>query len=485
MHMKTYLLFILFLSTNLLLAQTFTEALDTPFGGVTGSSIAFSDVNGDTYPDVLISGFDSSSVRISKLYVNDGTGSFTELLGTPFEGIIGTIAFSDVNGDSFSDVLITGRNSSDIKIAKLFINDGIGNFTEVIGTPFEGVTGGSIAFSDVNGDMYSDVLVTGLNSSDDPIAKLYINDGTGNFTEVINTPFEGVVAGSIAFSDINGDMHTDVLITGLTSYPDRIAILYTNDGMGNFTEVLDTPFDEVAYNSLAFSDVNSDTYPDILITGRNSSDDKIAKLYTNDGTGNFTEVIDTPFDGVDHSSIAFSDINSDTYPDILITGQDSSYVRIAKLYTSDGLGNFTEVMDMPFEGVRTGSIAFSDVNSDTYPDVLITGQNNLDAPIAKLYINDGMDTSTDETKEESNIHLICFPNPTSNGWVNVRFNSFQKKQLQINLFDINGRLILTQQESVIIGQNNISLDVQKLEKDTYFIDVNDGENKSVLKLLIQ
>ena len=34
------------------------------------------------------------------------------------------------------------------------------------------------------------------------------------FTEVMNTPFDGVFFNSIAFSDVNGDGHEDVLITG-------------------------------------------------------------------------------------------------------------------------------------------------------------------------------------------------------------------------------------------------------------------------------
>ena len=47
-----------------------------------------------------------------------------------------------------------------------------------------------------------------------PIAKLYLNDGTGNFTEETGTPFEGVGDGSIAFSDVNGGCNSDVLIIG-------------------------------------------------------------------------------------------------------------------------------------------------------------------------------------------------------------------------------------------------------------------------------
>ena len=98
--MKSKLLFFFLLFTQTLSAQTFTEVEGTPFEDVWQSSIAFSDVDGDGDKDVLITGYtygSSSNGLIAKLYTNDGGGSFTEVTGTPFEGVkYGSIAFSDV-----------------------------------------------------------------------------------------------------------------------------------------------------------------------------------------------------------------------------------------------------------------------------------------------------------------------------------------------------------------------------------------------------
>ena len=140
-----------------------------------------------------------------------------------------------MDDDGDEDVLITGSS-----IAKLYTNDGNGNFSEVSGTPFDGVLAGSTAFADVDGDGDKDVLITG--SSNQPIAKLYTNDGSGNFSEVSGTPFDGVFGGSTAFADVDGDSDKDVLITGLNNSNQPIAKLYTNDGSGNFSEVTGTPF---------------------------------------------------------------------------------------------------------------------------------------------------------------------------------------------------------------------------------------------------
>ena len=104
----------------------------------------------------------------------------------------------------------------------------MGNFTEMAGTPFDGVGSSSIAFSDVDGDGDNDVLITGENNSPEGISKLYTNDGMGNFTEMVGTPFDGVGISSIAFSDVDGDGDADVLITGVNNSFERTSKLYTN-----------------------------------------------------------------------------------------------------------------------------------------------------------------------------------------------------------------------------------------------------------------
>lgn len=464
----------------------FTEMMGIPFERVKASSIAFSDVNNDGNNDVLITGNNTFIEQISKLYTNDGMGNFTEVIDTPFDGIqAGSMAFSDINGDGIEDVLITGKNQSFADISKLYINDGMGNFMEVIGTPFDGVRSSSVAFSDVNNDGNNDVFITGENSSDELISKLYINDGTGNFTEIIDTPFEGVSAGSIAFSDVNGDGADDLLITGRKSSDERISKLYINDGTGNFTEMIDTPFDGVWFGSVAFADVNSDGTNDLFITGENNSSPNIAKLYTNDGNGNFTEVINTPFDGVWGGSIAFSDVNGDGSYDLLITGENNSDVEISKLYINDGMGNFTEVIDTPFIGVAQSSIAFSDINGDGREDLLITGKTSTNNLISKLYINNWI-VSTDDLKIELSLDFNLFPNPTSSSMVSIHYTGTEIDLAIINLYSINGGLLKQQSEfSVIEGQNIFPINITTLSKGAYFIELQIGEKKGIANFIVQ
>jgi hypothetical protein len=485
--MKTKLLLLFLASAQVVDAQTFTEVSPAPpFEGVDRSSIAFSDVDGDGDEDVLITGNKGSLDPIAKLYTNDGAGNFTEMTGTPFEGIwAGSVAFSDVDGDGDDDVFITGGGSSFEAISKLYINDGLGNFTERTGTPFDGVSiNNSIAFSDVDSDGDSDVLITGK-ASGLYIAKLYINDGLGNFILMIGTPFEGVWASSIAFSDIDGDGDEDVLITGYNGSDERISKLYINDGLGNFTERTGTPFYGVDFSSIAFSDVDSDGDEDVLITGRNSSFEQISKLYTNDGLGNFTERTGTPFESVYFSSIAFSDVDGDGDQDVLITGQNSSDVQISKLYTNDGLGNFTEMAGTPFDEVYASSIAFSDVDGDGDEDVLITGENGSDEEIAKLYTNDGMVSSNDDLKTENSLGFLLFPNPSASGTIYLNYDSVNRGDITIKVYSVNGVLLRQQRELAVTGQQVFPIDISSLIKGGYLIELDDGKSRGVAKVIVR
>ncbi|MCD4730327.1 MAG: VCBS repeat-containing protein [Bacteroidales bacterium] len=112
----------------------------------------------------------------------------------------------------------------------------------------------SIAFADIDNDNDQDVLIAGLNSFGQDIAKLYTNDGSGFFTEVTGTPFDVAFVGSVTFADIDNDNDQDVLITGLPT------TLYTNDGNGFFTEVTGSPF--YLGSDGAFADIDNDNDQD-------------------------------------------------------------------------------------------------------------------------------------------------------------------------------------------------------------------------------
>jgi hypothetical protein len=372
-------------------AGNFTEVTNTPFVGVKSGSVAFSDVNGDGSDDVLITG-DTGSSPITRLYLNDGNGNFTVVAGTPFVDVKSSaIAFSDVDGNGTNDVLITGRvNGSIRESSKLYLNDGNGNFTEKLNTPFAPVEVGSIAFADVNGDTFDDVLITGLDNTNGPnVAKLYINDGNGNFTEDTTAPFLGVFFSSIAFSDVNGNGFKDVLVTGNNTTIGTTIALYINDGLGNFTVDTNSSFASVQYGSIAFADVDGDNDNDVVITGNNGLLGRISKLYINDGSGLFVEDPTSTFVGVHFGTVSIAEIDGINGVDIFLTGEQSSGPNVSNLYINSGSGNFNLKTGPPFLELAFGDSIFSDLDNDGDDDLLIIGADNLGNRAVKYYDNKG------------------------------------------------------------------------------------------------
>lgn len=483
--MKSNSLF-LFLFLNLgLSAQSFTELTDTSFEGVTASSVAFSDVNNDGHEDVIIIGRNAAEEPISKLYTNDGNANFTQVADTPFENVYnGAVAFADVNNDGHEDVIIIGRNAASEQIAKLYTNDGTGNFTLVNGTPFEDIDASSVAFSDVNNDGYKDVLIIGINDSFQRVARLYLNDENTNFTLMPDTPFDGATSGTVIFVDINNDGYEDVFIAGQHAASERIAQLYTNDGTGNFTLVDNTPFEGVTNCAVAFADVNNNGNQDVLITGFNESSTRITQLYLNIGNANFVLMPATPFEGVENSTVAFADVNNDGSKDVIIAGFKATG-QITKLYTNNGNGGFTLVTDTPFDNIDTGAIAFADVNGDGSEDVLITGRNISNQGIAKLYTNDFMVSSSNRLKNEISLNFTSFPNPTTASMLYMHYTATEIAEAKIKVYNTNGLLLQQQNELVHEGQQVFPIDIKDLYPGTFLIELELGGKRGIATFVVQ
>lgn len=486
-NMEPKLFIVLFFSWQLLQAQTFSEvSVSLPFEGEEFSSIAFLDVDGDTDRDVLITGRNHLLERTAKLYFNEGEGRYREVVESPFIGVDrGDVAYADVENDGDLDVLIVGQDGIGTPTANLYLNDGKGVFDLALEMPFEGVEGGTATFVDVNGDGSQDVFLTGRDKSLTRISKLYINNGVGVYSEATGTSFVGVDRSSVAFADLNGDTFQDLLVTGKTHDGSPVSKLYTNDGKGKFTEWTSSLLESVESSSVAFADVDGDMDQDLLITGYVREGVRIAKLYLNNGGGAFQEDKDAPFEGVDFGSVAFSDVDGDKDQDILITGISSQNGPIAKLFSNDGFGVFRVVAESSFEGVETGAVFFADVDGDEDQDVLITGRNSKAIQIAQLYVNTTYSSSLDNLGDGLNFDFALYPNPSSVDKIILTYLVSESTLVKINVYDTNGRLMVQRNEQLDSGEQRISIDISSLASGSYVLQLADGMKMRTQKFLVQ
>ncbi|UJS05451.1 FG-GAP repeat domain-containing protein [Cylindrospermopsis raciborskii] len=304
-----------------------------------------------------------------------------------------SVAWADYDGDGRQDFLLTGFDGSN-PIAKLYKNTGNG-FKEDTTVFLPGVSDSSVAWADYDGDGRQDFLLTGFDGSN-PIAKLYKNTGNG-FKEDTTVFLPGVSDSSVAWADYDGDGRQDFLLTGFDG-SNPIAKLYKNTGNG-FKEDTTVFLPGVGFSSVAWADYDGDGKQDFLLTGFSSDFTPIAKLYKNTGNG-FEEKTPEGLPGVEYSSVAWADYDGDGKQDFLLTGYSSEvtedgtgnlvytfFIPIAKLYRNTGNG-FEEKTPKDLPDVGGGSVAWVDYDGDGKQDFLLTGYLSS-VPIAKLYRNTG------------------------------------------------------------------------------------------------
>ena len=156
----------------------------------------------------------------------DGTQAFNDAGSNPSQS--NPIAIFDANGDGYHDVFIGDQGGANNNNNTLYINDGTGSFTAITDATPVGYSASTSAIEpfDVDGDGDIDLVI--VNSDED--AQTFINDGTGIFTlgQTFSPPDESY---AIAALDADNDGDLDLAISSTVETE-----IFTNDGLGNFTE---------------------------------------------------------------------------------------------------------------------------------------------------------------------------------------------------------------------------------------------------------
>ncbi len=286
-----------------------------------GSGVATGDIDGDDLVDVYFACLDGPNV----LYKNLGNWKFkdvTEEAGVACpDRFSNGVTFADIDGDNDLDLLVTALGGPNA----CFLNDGSGNFTEV--TESVGLKSNmgstSMALADIDGDGDLDLYITNFKKKS--VENLYPphERAPNRVTRKIGDTFE-VVPKFKEHYRIGTFGGRSVLLEN----PDP-DFLYLNDGNGHFKRVSFTdgrfldetgkPFSELRdWGLLArLQDFDNDGDPDIYVCNDYWSPDRI---WINDGQGHF-QAIDKL--AIRHTSkftmaVDFSDIDRDGDLDFLL-----------------------------------------------------------------------------------------------------------------------------------------------------------------------
>ncbi len=201
--------------------------------GKFGSDISVADLNADGYSDLIVSAENFSSNNgkiylflssgINGIQINSADSASSAITGASSISFGRTSIGADINGDGYSDLIVTDNGSP--KQAYIFYSSlnsisatSYSQANVVISDPNANFFGRSISYGDVNSDGFKDILIgddgggtgfaylflsagsTGISVTSTSNASLIITGGTGQF---------GQASG---FGDFNGDGYSDLIV---------------------------------------------------------------------------------------------------------------------------------------------------------------------------------------------------------------------------------------------------------------------------------
>lgn len=313
--------------------------------------VGLADLDGDSDLDAV---FASSQTSTTPIYLNDGAGNFT-LTGQFLLTYQGHgLGMSDFDGDGDIDLFLTYADFT--RASDIYFNDGTGFFVkseQVVGDP--DLAGNGVHVFDIDGDGDDDVLVDYYLEDN----KVYENDGAGVLVDSGQ-----IYPEDAAFADFDGDNDIDILEC------DEVGLGYRtwiNDGSGNFTELSFLANPTLVMSRVGFGDLDNDGDVDAVVADGNMSISRPTKILLNDGSGVFTESA-TLLVATNAGRVCVGDFNRDGYNDIILT----SYNMAHQLYVNDGEGGFVwSQFGNGGNGQLSLAPSLADINHDGWVDFIV------------------------------------------------------------------------------------------------------------------
>lgn len=201
----------------------------SPSGQLIGAdntgALAVGDVDGDLDLDLVVGNAPYfSAVGENRLWLNDGAGVFSLSPPALGEGNTRAVALADLDGDLDLDLFVGNSGGAN----QIWLNNGSGVFTDTaqllgIGDTF------AVGVGDLDGDSDLDVFVGNHGAN-----TVWLNDGAGAMTDTAQS-LGGFMTQTVHLLDADGDGDLDAW-TSNGSGSSQANKLWLNDGTGTFSD---------------------------------------------------------------------------------------------------------------------------------------------------------------------------------------------------------------------------------------------------------
>jgi hypothetical protein len=446
-------------------------ARNAGLAAVSLGSVAVLDFNQDFLPDFLVMGRNASNIQQVALYQNDGRGSFREVPAGQLNGLIGyehsSVDVADYDQDGFPDLLVSGRNGSNLQTRVLHNESGSGEFTTALSPP--GMELGDARWGDVDDDGYPEFAMTGLNGSN-RISAFYDYNGSAFTNEpILADPILPSSHARLAWGDFNQDGKLDLVMAGRTGSSNQAFRLLRNvDSTANrlpaaptgLTQRIDADTAIFSWNAPA----NSGGYTYNLYVRRAGDADYLVSPLANLTTGRRrvalrgnaggsqtyklvappagtlewgVQAIDVDFEGsafatgadityerpdfipfnrktladgfsnYQRGALAWGDADGDGRLDLLVSGQTGPNDVLTQLLTYNALSDrLEETSNLTFTNLRESATDWADYDRDGDLDFALIGEISSGQPITALYRNAGDGTFTRDTRSDATLSTL-------------------------------------------------------------------------------
>ena len=367
------------------------------------NKVEIADLDGDRLPDILFANgaaYETPGPPVAnRIFLNGGPGqrfedATTRILGD-LETLTRVIKVRDLNADGLPDIVLGATYQ---RQSQLFLGAGGGSFEPATDRlPQVELSLGDLEVGDVDADGDLDMVLAdwGVGSPMENTGgrvQLWRNDGSGRFTDVTAAAMPDTLvrfSWELELLDVDNDWDLDVAVSAKRS---DTSFLFTNDGTGTFTDVTADRMPHFTNNyEFEAMDLDGDGFLELVTIndGADLGSGFQEHVFRNDGAGGYQDATvdwwpESENPGHDDNVVVFLDVESDGDADFVV----GSLTGPERLMLNDGSGRLELVMDAFDMGLSQGTLgmAIADLNGDGRLDVVDAQGENPAAEDERVYL---------------------------------------------------------------------------------------------------